>query len=129
MFSDYEIQQLGADVILMHKGTEPDYDIIRSFEVMLKFIPNIIAHNISKGYISIRFFVNSGDSNKEICIIPVRQGNARIICAYADDKFSSNKADIVIFLLDDKEQIKHIDVQCNCRYAIVTETGAVFFKK
>ncbi len=127
IFSDYETEQIRNDLIVMHKGTVPDHDIIRSFEVMLKFIPNIIAHNAGSGYVSIRFFVSKDGSNKEICVVPVRDGCERAISTYADDKFRN--ADIVIFLLDHKEQMKKINTQCNCRYAIVTESGAVFFKK
>ena len=125
VFGDYE--RYGTAVC--PKGTEVDFDIIRSVEVMLKFMDSIIAHNRSKGYITIRFFVNANEHNKEICIIPVRQGSEQIICKYVSDKFSAEKNEVVIFLLDEKEQMKFINVNCNCRYAVVTDKGAVFFRK
>ena len=128
-FSDFKKERCGNDNIFMRSGIEPDFDIIRSFEVMLKFIPNIISHNKSKGNISIRFFVNVNDNNKEICIIPVKQGYERMICSYVADKFKNERNEVVIFLLDAKEQIKLINVDCNCKFSVVTENGAVFFKK
>ena len=128
-FSDFKKEQCGNDNIFMRSGIEPDFDIIRSFEVMLKFLPNIISHNKSKGNISIRFFVNVNDNNKEICIIPVKQGYEKMIVSYVADKFKNERNEVVIFLLDAKEQIKLINADCNCKFSVVTENGAVFFKK
>ena len=128
-FSDFKKVAYGNEYIFMHKCAEPDYGIIRSFEVMIKFLPSIISHNKSKGNISIRFFVNVNDNNKEICIIPVKQGYEQMICSYVADKFKNAKSEVVIFLLDTKEQIKLINADCNCKFSVVTENGAVFFKK
>lgn len=128
-FSDFKKEPYGKEYIFMNNSAEADYDIIRSFEVMLKFVPNIISHNKSKGNVSIRFFVNVNDNNKEICIIPVKQGYERMICSYAADKFKNERSEVVIFLLDTKEQIKLINADCNCKFSVVTENGAVFFKK
>lgn len=128
-FSDFKKEPYGKEYIFMNNSAEADYDIIRSFEVMLKFVPNIISHNKSKGNISIRFFVNVNDNNKEICIIPVKQGYERMICSYVADKFKNERSEVVIFLLDTKEQIKLINADCNCKFSVVTENGAVFFKK
>ena len=89
-FSDFKKEPYGKEYIFMNNSAEADYDIIRSFEVMLKFVPNIISHNKSKGNISIRFFVNVNDNNKEICIIPVKQGYERMICSYVADKFKKS---------------------------------------
>lgn len=128
-FSDFKKEPYGNDNIFMNNSAEVDYDIIRSFEVMLKFIPNIISHNKSKGNISIRFFVNVNDNNKEICIIPVKQSYENMISSYVADKFKNERNEVVIFLLDAKEQIKLINADCNCKFSVVTENGAMFFKK
>lgn len=128
-FSDFKKTSYGNEYIFMHKAAEADYDIIRSFEVMLKFLPNIISHNKSRGNISIRFFVNVNDNNKEICIIPVKQGDEQMISSYVADKFKNERSEVVIFMLDTKEQIKLINADCNCKFSVVTENGAVFFKK
>lgn len=128
-FSDFKKEQYGNEYIFMNNSAEADFDIIRSFEVMLKFIPNIISHNKSKGNISIRFFVNANEHNKEICIIPVKQGYEKLISSYVADKFKNERNEVVIFLLDTKEQIKLINADCNCKFSVVTEKGAVFFKK
>lgn len=128
-FSDFKKEPYGNEYIFMNNSAEVDYDIIRSFEVMLKFIPNIISHNKSKGNISIRFFVNVNDNNKEICIIPVKQGYEKMISSYVADKLKNERNEVVIFLLDAKEQIKLINADCNCKFSVITENGAVFFKK
>ena len=128
-FSDFKKEPYGNEHIFMNNSVEADFDIIRSFEVMLKFLPNIISHNKSKGNISIRFFVNVNDNNKEICIIPVKQGYEKMISSYVADKFKNERNEVVIFLLDAKEQIKLINADCNCKFSVVTENGAVFFKK
>ena len=128
-FSDFKKEPYGNEHIFMNNSVEADFDIIRSFEVMLKFLPNIISHNKSKGNISIRFFVNVNDNNKEICVIPVRQGYEKMISSFVEDKFKNERNEVVIFLLDAKEQIKLINADCNCKFSVVTENGAVFFKK
>ena len=69
------------------------------------------------------------DNNKEICVIPVRQGYEKMKSSFVADKFKNERSEVVIFLLDATEQIKLINADCNCKFSVVTEKGAVFFKK
>lgn len=128
-YGDYFKTPYGRDHILCIKGGEPNYDMIRSFEVMLSFMPQVIWHRKSRSPISMRFFVSTLEHDREISVIPVQQGNEKLLSEYADDKFENEKCEVVIFLLETKEQMKLIKSNCNYRYAFITKDGAVFFKK
>ena len=128
-YGDYEKIAYGADFILCRKSCEPDYDIIRAFDVMLSFQPQVVGHRRSREPVAMRFFVSTLKHDKEMLVIPVKQGGERDISAYAADKFDDDPCVVVIFLLESKEQMKHIHADCNCRYAIITGSGVTFFKK
>ncbi len=128
-FSDFAELPQGGDTVVLHRGHDPDYDTIRSVEVMLGFLKNLVRHNKSRGYVSVRFYVLSKDGEKELCVIPVKTGTERQVSAYAADKFEAVKNEIIIFLLDSKEQMRLIQAECNYKFALVTDGGVVFFKK
>lgn len=128
-FADFAELTQGRDTVVLHRGHDPDYDTIRSVEVMLSFLKSLVRHNKSRGYVSIRFYVAAKDGEKEICVIPVKPGAERQVSAYAADKFEAARSEVVIFLLDNKEQMRLMKTDCNCKYAIVTDSGVVFFKK
>lgn len=128
-FADFAELPQGRDAVILHRRHDPDYDIIRSVEVMLSFLEKLVRHNKSRGYVSVRFCVAAKDGEKEISIVPVKTGAERQVSAYAADKFEAEKSEIVIFLLDNKEQMRLINTDCNCKFALVTESGVVFFKK
>lgn len=128
-FADFAELPQGGDTVVLHRGHDPDYDAIRSVEVMLGFLKNLVRHNKSRGYVSVRFYVTAKDGEKEICVIPVKTGTERQVTAYAADKFEAARSEIVIFLLDDKGQMRLIQAECNYKFALVTDGGVVFFKK
>ncbi len=127
-FDDYELVMVGNEKAMCRKGDVPDYDIIRSFDVMLAFIPRIQHHRKSRDFISIVFIISSKDHEKEIFVIPVKSGNEKIISDYADDKFTAEKCEVVIFLLDNKEQLKFIQTECNHKFAVLEKDGVKFLK-
>jgi len=128
-FSDFAELPQGGDTVVLHRGHDPDYDAIRSVEVMLGFLKNLVRHNKSRGYVAVRFYVAAKDGEKELCVIPVKTGTERQVNAYAADKFEAARSEIVIFLLDSKEQMRLIQAECNYKFALVTDGGVVFFKK
>ena len=128
-YGDYAKIAHGADFILCRKSWEPDYDIIRAFDVMLSFRPQVVGHRRSREPVAMRFFVSTPKHDKEMIVIPVKTGGEREISAYAADKFESDPCVVVIFLLESKDQMKRIRTDCNCRYALITSGGVAFFKK
>lgn len=124
-FDDYVMQ----GTLILPRGAIPDYDIVRAFEVLLCFLTNGVRHYRAKGYESIRFVVPGDMHDKEISIIPVRQGCERAVSGYADSKFSEDKCEVVIFLVEEKEQIGKIKTSCNCKFVVVTSGGTQFFKR
>ena len=46
-----------------------------------------------------------------------------MLTRYADDKFEDQKCEVVIFLLETKEQMKLISSTCNYRFALITKGG------
>lgn len=128
-YGDYKMTAYGTQYILLRKGGEPDYDIIRSFDVMLSFLPQIVWHRRGRDPISMRFFVSTLEHDREISVIPVQQGKERMITEYASDKFDDEKCEVVIFLLEIKEQMQRIKPNCNYRYALITKNGVAFYKK
>lgn len=73
-YGDYEKYAISNDFVISPKGAETDYDMIRSIDVMLKFLPQVIWHRKSRDFISVRFFVSTLEHDKEISVIPVKQG-------------------------------------------------------
>ena len=128
-YGDYKMLAYGGDYILHVKGGEQNYDMIRSFDVMQSFLPQVIWHRKSREPVSIRFFVSTLEHDREISIIPVQRGKERMLTRYADDKFEDQKCEVVIFLLETKEQMKLISSTCNYRFALITKGGVVFYKK
>ena len=127
-YDDYEKERYGDDYILYVKGGEANYDMIRSFDVMLSFLPQVVRHRKSRKPVSICFLASTLEHDREMFVIPVQQGNERMLSRYASDKFDNEKCEIVIFLLETKEQMKLIKSTCNYRYALITSDGVDFFK-
>jgi|GEM_PF-2534468 len=126
-FSDFIKLPTSKDIILARKGDEPDYDIIRSFDVMIRFFPNVVWHRRTRTPETLRFLTSTVERDKEICVIPVRCGDEKRLSAYATDKYD-DECELAIFLLDDKEQMKKLNVQCNRRFAVFEKGEVVFYK-
>ena len=126
-FSDFIKISESKNIILARKGDEPDYCIIRSFDVMIRFLPNVVWHRGARSPETLRFLTSNTERDKEICIIPVRRGDEKHLSAYAADKYG-DECELVIFLLDDKEQMKKFNVQCNRRFAVFEKGEGVFYK-
>lgn len=126
-FADYEKIPYSDGIILTQKGYEPDFEVIRSVEVMLCFLGKIVSHGRGQKPVSIRLFINQGQHMKEISIIPANSGEEQMLSAFAESKFGKGKSGILIFLLDNREQMKLMNV--NGRFAVIEEHGVVFFKK
>lgn len=124
-------EKTGGDdeAVIGIKGSEPDYDVIRSMEVVLAFLPQVIWHRKSKGYVSICFFISTPEHDKEIYIVPVKQGAERQISKFVDDKFENIKCEVVMFLLETAEQMELIKPECCCKFALIKHEGVRFFKK
>ena len=124
----YERVGEGEEALAGISGMQPDYDIIRSVEVMLHFLPQLVWHRKSRGFVIIRFYVDGDNHTREISVIPVKQGEERRVSEYVNDKFSVNKSEVVMYLLEDKSQMKKISSSCYQRFAVITKNGVVFYK-
>lgn len=128
-YGEYEMKKPGAGCILCRKGDMPDYDIIRSFDVLAAFLPQVIWHRRSREPTSLRFFIHTAEHDKEAFVIPVRQGKEKLLADYANDTFDKEKCIVVIFLLDTKGQMQKINANLNYRLALITKDGVAFYKK
>lgn len=128
-FDDFEISEFENKEVIGRKGAKPDADMIHSLDVMTAFLPNIKWHRKGRDLVMVRFFSESRKNIKEICVIPVHKGFEWIAVNYADDKLTEGKCEIAIFLLEDKRQIRAINARCQHRFAVIEDTGAVFFSE
>ena len=128
-YGEYEKKSVGKEIALVLKGREPDFDVIRSFSVMLAFLPDVIWHRRSREFVTIRFFVSTLEHDKEISVIPVKTGDEKKLSRYAEDKFEKAKCEVVMFLLESKEQMKDINCDRCCRFAVIGKNGVNFYKK
>lgn len=126
-FADYEEIPYTDGIILTGRGREPDFEVIRSAEVILCFLDKIVLHGRGQKPVSVRLFINQEQHMKEISIIPVKSGEEQMLSAFAESKFGKGKSGIVIFLLDNREQMKLMNA--NGRFAVIEKHGVVFFKK
>lgn len=126
-YGDYEEIPYSSGNAVIRKGSEPNFDIVRSAEIMICFFPEVLSHHKARSPVAIRFYKNSEQSMKEISVIPVRAGEEKMVSAFAEDKFSGEKSEIVIFLLETKEQMKLI--KANGKFAVIEKQGVRFFKK
>ncbi len=127
-FADYKVLAVGNDEAVCREGAEPDYDIIRSFDVLLAFIPKVQHHRKSRDFISIVFIIGTEEHDKEISVIPVKAGREQRVSSFSRDKFDAEKCELAIFLLDSKEQLNLIDTGCNHKFAIIDSSGVKFMK-
>lgn len=129
-FGCYKMTAYGSEFIFHRKDVSPNFDMMRSFEVLLSFLSQqVIWHRRSKAPITIRFFLSTLEHDKEIFIISVQQGKERTVSEYVNDKFDDEKCIVVIFLLEAEEQMQKITATCNFRFALITKDGVVFYKK
>lgn len=126
-FDDYEEITFFSGSVLVRKGTEPDYDTVRSLEVMLCFFPDVISHHKARSPVALRFYKNSGQNMKEISVIPVKYGDEMSVSSFVQDKFTEEKSEVVIFLLESREQMKLI--KANGKFAVIEKQAVKFFKK
>ena len=127
-YADYEVVAIGADDAVCRKGTEPDYDMIRSFDVLLAFMPKAQYHRKSRDFISIVFIIETDEYDKEVSVIPVQNGREKAVSSFANDKFGNEKCEVAIFLLEDKEQLKLMQTACNHKFAVIEKSGVKFIK-
>ena len=126
-FGDYATGWIGDEEYLGHKDAEPNINLIRSIDVMNTFLPNVRMHRRSKTPVSIRFCAGMGEHEKDISIIPVKPGEEQTVSLFVNDKVGEGKCEIVIFLLEDKKQIKALDVDCNAKYALINKKGVSLY--
>ena len=126
-FADYEEIPYANGTILAGKGSEPDFDVMRSAEVMLCFLDKIVLHGRGQKPVTIRLFINQEQHMKAVYIIPVKTGEEQALSAFTADKFRKEKNEIVIFLLENREQMKQMGA--NGKLAVVEKHRVVFFKK
>lgn len=126
-FGDYEEVPFFIGSVLVRKGTEPDFDIVRSAEVMLCFFPDVVSHHRARSPIAIRFYKNSEQNMKEISVIPVKYGNEMALSSFVKDKSNDEKSEVVIFLPESRDQMKLI--KANGRFAVIEKQGVKFFNK
>lgn len=124
-YGDFTVLSEGGYEAVARRNTELDFCILRSLEVMLSFMPNVVAHHKGREPVTVRFFTKTGRGLKDVCIIPVRQGEEKMAAAYAKDKFTE-KEKVAIFLLDCREQMQFI--QAKGKFAIVGIQGVSFYK-
>ena len=127
-YADYEVIAVGADDAVCQKGTQPDYDVIRSFDVLLAFMPKVQYHRKCRGFISIVFIIEMDEYDKEVSVIPVKAGHEKAVSSFANDKFDNGNCEIVIFLLENKVQLKLVQTGCNHKFAVVEQSGVKFIK-
>ena len=127
-YGNYERYMLAEEAVLAPKGADPDFDVIRSVDVMLKFFPKVIWHRRSRGFVTVRFFVSTLEHDKEISIIPVKPGMERMLSAFVEDKFGRTRCEVVMFLLESKKQMKLLNPNCYCRFALFGKNGVGFYK-
>ena len=127
-YNDYERIGNEKNALVGIQGMQPDYDVIRSIEVMLYFLGQVVSHRRCRDYVSIRFYLCGGNHTKEVSVIPVKKGYERRVSEYVNDKFTSDKSEVVMYLLEDKSQIKKITTNCYQRFAVIEDKGVVFYK-
>lgn len=126
-FGDFRTGFIGNDEYLGFKGEEPNIDMIRSFDVMLAFLPNVRWHRKSQGFISIRFLAGTKKNEKEICVIPVKYGIEQIVADYVNDTTDNAKCEITVFLLEDKNQMQKINIKSFCKFALIGKNEVEFY--
>lgn len=126
-FSHFDTGWIVDEEYVGYRGVEPDFDMIRSFDVMIAFLPNIKWHRRSKEFVSIRFYAGVENNEKEIGIIPVKYGMEKIVSSYASDKTGEGKCEVTLFLLEDKKQMKLIHTDCHCKFAVIGRKGVEFY--
>lgn len=126
-FGNFETGWIGNEEYIAIKGSEPNIDIIRSFDVMLTFVPNVVSFERSKSPVAIRLCAGLGEHEKHISIIPVKPGEEQVALLYANDKIGDNKCEIAIFLIEDKSQIELLGIEANAKYAVLDKNGVSFY--
>ena len=126
-FGNYETGWIGEEEYIGIKCSEPNVDIIRSFDVLLNFVPYVVSYRKARQPVTIRLCAGVGEHEKHISIIPVKPGEEQSIALYANDKINNNKCEIAIFLIEDKSQIELLDVKCNANYALLNKNGVSLY--
>ena len=132
-FGDCEKNGEGDDAIISIRSadgnpTEPNYDIIRSIDVLIAFLPKVIWHRRSRGFVSVHFFISTYKHDKAVSVVPVREGFEKEIESFIEDNFTYANSEIVIFLLEDSKQMKKLNPGCYHRFAVIGKEGITFYK-
>lgn len=132
-FGDCEKNGDGDDAIISIRSVdenkaEPNYDIIRSVDVLIAFLPKVIWHRKSRSFVAVRFFISTYKHDKAVSVIPVKEGFEKEIESFTEDNFTYASSEIVIFLLEDSKQMKKINPGCYHRFAIIGKEGVTFYK-
>ena len=128
-YFDYERKEFGEHTLLSKKGDDYDADMIRAMEVMQSFIPQIVWHRKGRNPVYITFFLSTVQHDKEVYIVPVKQGLGKRIGDYLNDKFEYLKCEVIILLLESKKQMKLIKPNCNYKFALIKKDGVEFFER
>lgn len=124
-FGDYEKIRLGDEILVSPTKTPPDNDMLRSIDVVLGFMDGLLDVYLGNEPVKLRFFVKTGEREKELCVIPVHPGKERIISGYV----CQTGGETVILLLDDKEQIGYINTLRPCKFVTVIGRNVTFYTK
>ena len=127
-FSDYKEYEYANNVIVTKGGDEPDFDIIRSVDVMLEFIDDLTEYKRAKYPVSIRFYAETKSHTKEISIIPVRKGTEEGLSELIAD-LSQEKCQTVILLLDNRKSLGKFKRGDNILFASVDKNGVTLYRK
>lgn len=126
-FGNYETGWIGEEEYIGIKGSEPNIDMIRSFDVLLTFMPDVVSYRRSKPPVTIRFCAGDVEHEKDIFILPVKPGEEEETVRFAADKIEVWKSEIVIFLIEDKSQIDSLKIDANAKYAMIDKNGVSFY--
>ena len=126
-FGPFGTGWIGEEEYIGFRGALPNVDIIRSFDVLLAFMPDVVSHRRGRHPVTIRICAGMGEHEKDISIVPVKPGEEQSASLYADERIGKGKCEIVIFLIEDKNQIELLDVKCNAKYALVDKNGVSLY--
>lgn len=126
-FGPFRTGWIGEEEYIGFRGAIPNVDMIRSFDVLLTFFPNVVSYRKARHPVTIRFCASAGEHEKDISIIPVKLGEEQSAALYADDRINKQKCEIAIFLIEEKSQIELLDVRCNAKYALIDKNGVSFY--
>lgn len=128
-FAAYMEWEEAGERYVGEKGTAANYDVIRALEVMLSFGESVLEHHKCEKVATVRFCAQAEHGVKFLSVIPVRCGQEQSASIWVHDTVSGKGNEIIIFLLENVEQMRCFPIKRSCRYAVLDSTGKVMFFK